>query len=412
MPSRSRLRRPVLAAIIVTSSLLLYLHDATAVAQEILTPSRRLSCTGDRVCSYETESDLDFFVLGDTGGMPVYPYVTYAQKQVASAMSKLADVQKLKFVVNLGDSFYFNGVSNVFDSRFEDSFEEVYADDRLRVPWFTIAGNHDHLGNVSAQVLYTQHSSRWTFPSLYYKLGYKFGGRNPPEAKQVDIIFIDTIILCGNTIDVQGESLWNWLFYKKKTPNGPDPGFEEQAKEQWAWIEKQLAVSTADYLFVSGHYPVYSTSEHGPIQCLIDQLDPLMRKYNVTAYFSGHDHNLQHIHLPEVSTDPVTHQDTETTMDYIVSGAGSRSDRSSKHTSDVPSEALLFRYPSSWNPFSQLGFSNGGFIHVELRSDAAYINFYSGKLAQKYQTKLNPRTVQKDRRRRRRRSALSAHSHL
>lgn len=49
----------------------------------------------------------------------------------------------------------------------------------------------------------------------------------------------------------------------------------------------------ADFLFVSGHYPIYSTCEHGPFECLINKLDPLLRHYNVNAYFSGHDHNLQ-----------------------------------------------------------------------------------------------------------------------
>uniref|UniRef100_A0A915HWB4 Calcineurin-like phosphoesterase domain-containing protein n=1 Tax=Romanomermis culicivorax TaxID=13658 RepID=A0A915HWB4_ROMCU len=49
----------------------------------------------------------------------------------------------------------------------------------------------------------------------------------------------------------------------------------------------------AEYLFIAGHYPVYSTADHGPTQCLIDKLNPLMQKYNVTAYLSGHDHNLQ-----------------------------------------------------------------------------------------------------------------------
>ena len=42
-----------------------------------------------------------------------------------------------------------------------------------------------------------------------------------------------------------------------------------------------------------GHFPVLSVAEHGPTQCLLDLLDPLLVKYKVTAYFCGHDHNLQ-----------------------------------------------------------------------------------------------------------------------
>ncbi len=49
----------------------------------------------------------------------------------------------------------------------------------------------------------------------------------------------------------------------------------------------------APYLLVSGHYPVYSVAEHGPTQCLIDRLRPLLHQYKATAYICGHDHNLQ-----------------------------------------------------------------------------------------------------------------------
>lgn len=49
----------------------------------------------------------------------------------------------------------------------------------------------------------------------------------------------------------------------------------------------------ADYIFVSGHYPIYSVSSHGPTECLINRLDPLLRKHRVSAYIAGHDHTLQ-----------------------------------------------------------------------------------------------------------------------
>ena len=49
----------------------------------------------------------------------------------------------------------------------------------------------------------------------------------------------------------------------------------------------------ASYLIVAGHYPVFSVAEHGPTQCLLDRLLPLLYKYHVSAYFCGHDHNIQ-----------------------------------------------------------------------------------------------------------------------
>ena len=61
---------------------------------------------------------------------------------------------------------------------------------------------------------------------------------------------IDTIVLCGNTEDIQGKSLFSWMFSKKREPNGPEPKFEKLAKKQWKWIEKQLENSKFVFIFV------------------------------------------------------------------------------------------------------------------------------------------------------------------
>jgi hypothetical protein len=70
--------------------------------------------------------------------------------------------------------------------------------------------------------------------------------------------------------------------------------------------------STARWLVVAGHYPVYSVADHGNTQALIDLLTPLFKKYHVCAYFNGHDHVLQHIEHDGVA--------------YFTSGHGTHSD--------------------------------------------------------------------------------------
>lgn len=43
----------------------------------------------------------------------------------------------------------------------QDTFESVYTAKSLKVPWYVLAGNHDHAGSVKAQIDYSHVSDRW-----------------------------------------------------------------------------------------------------------------------------------------------------------------------------------------------------------------------------------------------------------
>lgn len=104
--------------------------------------------------------------------------------------------------------------------------------------------------------------------------------RIPKTDSTLTIIMLDTVLLCGNSDD-----------FLDQQPKAPHSGV--QANKQLIWLQERLARSKADYLLVAGHYPVWSISEHGPTDCLLKKLRPLLRKYKATAYMCGHDHNLQ-----------------------------------------------------------------------------------------------------------------------
>lgn len=112
-------------------------------------------------------------------------------------------------------------------------------------------------------------------------------------------------------------------------------------------LETRLARSSARWKILIAHHPVRSNGEHGdtkvgtlcvylfklgahisiytharqcvahaqqfaPTQEMLQYVAPLMQAYNVRVAFHGHDHDLEHLHVPQQL------------MHYFVSGAGSK----------------------------------------------------------------------------------------
>ena len=123
----------------------------------------RISILGQYDLSVKKNSDglIRFFVIGDWGGLPFLPYETPSEVSIAKAMGKLGTQLNTSFQLALGDNFYFDGVKSSTDSRFQHTFESVFSATSLQTPWYVLAGNHDHLGNVQAQIEYGKTSKRW-----------------------------------------------------------------------------------------------------------------------------------------------------------------------------------------------------------------------------------------------------------
>jgi tartrate-resistant acid phosphatase type 5 len=49
------------------------------------------------------------------------------------------------------------------------------------------------------------------------------------------------------------------------------------------------------WLIMLGHYPIYSPGSHGDTSELVEYIEPLMAKYKIDAYISGHDHISSHL---------------------------------------------------------------------------------------------------------------------
>merc|ERR1712037_68025 len=191
-------------------------------------------------------------------------------------MDKLCGERDCDFMLSLGDNFYWDGVYNIDDIRFNGTYENVYgfASERENIKnldFYQILGNHDHRRNATAQVIYShQKETNFKFPDLWYT----FTIEKPKFS--VKIIMIDTEIMMGNV---------------KRLPEYPERDYQG---EQQQWLDEELENCYADYCLVGGHHPVYSVGSHGPTPKIVDRLQPLLEKHHADAYLCGHDHNMQH----------------------------------------------------------------------------------------------------------------------
>ncbi|CAF1584143.1 unnamed protein product [Rotaria magnacalcarata] len=313
----------------------------------------------DLVAHENNDGTTRFFVVGDWGGLPFLPYETPSEVAIAEAMGKMGKKLNTSFQLALGDNFYFDGVQSAKDPRFQNTFEHVFSATSLQTPWYVIAGNHDHLGNVSAQIEYGKTSKRWVFPDYFYSFSL---WQNDKQKKLIDFVMIDTVILCG------GGNLSDWEHTALEGPRN-----ENVAEAYWQWIEEQLRQSTAPYLIVSGHFPIYSVAEHGPTQCLIDRLRPLLHQYQATTYLCGHDHNLQHL----VDDMNGTH------LNYFVVGAANFIDNSHAHEQAVPPNSLKFFWAGS--------ILFGGFGLIEVDNTQMNFSFIDRSEKTLYQLSMKPR---------------------
>ena len=229
------------------------------------------------------ESGLNFIIISDFGRNGYEN-----QQEVADMMARVAPEARVRFYVTGGDNFQVNGVQSTRDPLWMSSFENIYTHPSSLSDWYPALGNHDHNGNVQAQVEYSEVSRRWRMPSTYYTFV------KTRDDVSVRIVILDTHpmvnALAGNTEEYP-------LDYTTR---------------QLAWADSVLAVSSEDWVVVVGHHPIYSAHPtRGNSKPLMEHLDPVLKKHGVDFYIGCHDHIFQHLNRPESK------------IDYFVNTAGS-----------------------------------------------------------------------------------------
>eukprot|EP00922_Rhytidocystis_sp_ex-Travisia-forbesii_P007813 GHVS01011568.1.p1 GENE.GHVS01011568.1~~GHVS01011568.1.p1 ORF type:complete len:529 (+),score=82.23 GHVS01011568.1:717-2303(+) len=263
-------------------------------------------------------SGVSFLTMGDWG-LPG-PHLS----AVAHWMGVAAEQMSARFVLALGDNFYPHGVPSVEDSSW-DMFGAVFNHKSLQqIPFYAILGNHDYELSPYSQIArhYVPFSRRWYMPNYWYYTIHKYvdvpkkisnpfkhvkrlvelsegqddqsaaeeeeatyheeeeeeeGDEHVSKKMTVVTVFLDTIILSKTEVTDFGLP------------------YDELCLKQLEFIKRALAAGSAvaDWLFVVGHYELYSSGAHGDIESLKKVLLPLFAEYKVDAYFNGHDHHME-----------------------------------------------------------------------------------------------------------------------
>lgn len=215
---------------------------------------------------------------------------------------------KCRFVISSGDNFYPSGVESSDDVHFSRSFERVYGHKSLlsRIPWYISLGNHDYMGDVSAQIEYSRHNPTWNMPSRQYT--FLLNSSHIREIPIARFTVIDTT---------------PWIeMYRNKSKinqlNMPWSVAEARRSTEDELLDGRMSMRYAIgkvWWFVVGHHPIKTmrTAPRGD-ETDMELLGSMLNEQHPSPdfYIAGHDHSLQ-----------VIRSSTQRTV-HVTSGAGSR----------------------------------------------------------------------------------------
>ncbi|KAI4347305.1 hypothetical protein L6164_008127 [Bauhinia variegata] len=275
----------------------------------------------------KSDGSLSFLVIGDWGRRGAYN-----QSRVAFQMGKVGEKLDIDFVVSTGDNFYDNGLVNVQDTAFLESFTNIYTAKSLQKQWYSVLGNHDYRGNAVAQLspVLGEIDPRWLCLRSFIV-----------NTELVEIFLVDTNPFVEEYFTETDGHKYDWRGIL------PQKSYISNLLKD---LELALRESTAKWKIVVGHHAIRSVGYHGDTQELVTQLLPILQENNVDFYVNGHDHCLEHI------------SDRESPIQFLTSGAGSKAWRGDTH--EVNRRGLNFFYDGQ------------GFMSVQLSQTEANIEFY------------------------------------
>jgi tartrate-resistant acid phosphatase type 5 len=260
-----------------------------------------------------TSSGYSFVSIGDWGGAQLGGQYEKNVNDVAKQMSSTASSVSAKFVINVGDNFYWCGIQNTSDPQIKNDYLIPYNYTSLNtVKWYSALGNHEYGYNVQAQIDYTDISDTWYLPARYYTKRIRLS-----SSQYASLLFLDTSP-CISDYRSNNPDYWDPCMTEYPTcsqTSNADDDFEgpcqfhenilsQSCSDQYNWLKSTLAndIPSSDWLFVIGHHPID--------ECDVNDLTTLIQNHGFSLFLNGHTHSMNQYTIDGKGA-------------YITTGAGS-----------------------------------------------------------------------------------------
>lgn len=233
-------------------------------------------------------------MLGDWGWDPLVHGDIHSRGCQQAIAERMAEVQEelgdVKFVINVGDSFYPDGLAGKSDPQWQSKWRDVYDATLRSVPWYSVYGNHDFhkdpcscsddvqaCAQVNANISDLDH---FYMPALSWF-------KEHPELG-VEVVGLDlNHYMWGWLHGAAPEAQHAWDCQWTPCPETCKELWRTRAEQAFELFYERLQHSSAKNLLVFSHYPTdYFSSVPEFLEGLSDN------STHHIEYFGGHRHNV------------------------------------------------------------------------------------------------------------------------